>query len=34
MRKNGMRALILIALALGFIFGRKSAAVRYPSTEN
>ena len=33
MRRNGMRLLILIALALGFIFGRKSAAVRYPSSE-
>ena len=33
MRKNGMRVLILIALTLGFIFGRKSAAVRYPSAE-
>jgi hypothetical protein len=34
MKRNRMRVLILVALALGFIFGRKSAAALYPPSEN
>ena len=33
MNKSGMRILILLSLALGFLLGRKSAATKYPTAK-